>query len=258
MISERKTMIELNSVHTYFISDAHLGARNLADNERREKILLNFLEHIKGKGSALFIVGDLFDFWFEYKNVIPKEHFKIIAKLIELKEARTEIFYIAGNHDYWIGDFLNNYIGIRHFKESAEIEISGKKFFIAHGDGLKKNDGGYRFLKKILRNKINIKLYNVIHPDIGIPLAKRVSRTSRKYTSNKHYGSDEDYIDYAGEKFSGGYDYIILAHTHRPLMKSIHHHVLMNLGDWISNFSYGYFDGSNLELKYWDTGDTGN
>jgi len=246
-------MIQINCQQTYFIADAHLGAKNLDDNHRREQIILEFLNHIKRDNSTLFIVGDLFDFWFEYNKVIPKEHFKVICKLYELKSENMEIFHVAGNHDFWIGNFLKNSLEIEHFENSVEVDISGKKFFIAHGDGLKQKDKGYRFLKKILRNKINIKLYKSLHPDFGIPFAKKVSRTSRKYTTNKKYGSDDEYFDFAKKKFSSGFDNVILAHTHRPVIEKIESKTFINLGDWINSFTYGYFDGKKLELKKWKT-----
>jgi len=233
------------------MSDAHLGARTLNDNLQRERKVLSFFDYVKNERSSLFIVGDLFDFWFEYRNVLPKENLKIIAKLLELKEKKIEVFYVAGNHDFWIGNFLKNELGIEYFEYSAEIEISGKKFYIVHGDGLKKSDKGYRIIKKVLRNRFNIFLYKLIHPDIGIPLAKRVSRTSRIYTSNKDYGSDEEYKEFAEKKFLQGFDYIIFGHTHKPDERKINEKKLMNIGDWITNFTYAYFDGKNLELKKW-------
>ncbi len=222
----------------YFLSDAHLGAAPEQKERVKEKRLLALLDQIKKDGDRLYILGDLFEFWFEYKNVVPKEHLDILIRLKELTEEGVKVIYVAGNHDFWLGDFLSEEIGIDIHKESLSVEHQGKRIFIIHGDGLAKKDRGYRILKKILRNRTNIWLYRQLPPDIGIPLAKKVARLSRSHTSKKeHYL--EDYIDFAKEKIDQGHDAVVMGHTHHPMIRDLGNGIYLNVGDWIENFTYG-------------------
>ena len=232
-----------------FISDAHLG--NGIDDEKREEKLIDFLDKNLNSETLLFIVGDLFDFWFEYKSAVPKGHYKLFARLIDIVKQGSKIYYIAGNHDFWVGSFFEKEIGIVFCPEPLTAELFNKKMYIMHGDGLKKKDWGYRFLKRVFRNRLNIFLYRWLHPDIGIPFAKRMSKTSRDYTSEKDYGSDSEYIDFAKTKFENGFDVVILAHSHKPVSESFEGKYYINSGDWIENFSYILMTEDSIELKYW-------
>ncbi len=230
----------------YFISDAHLGAKK--NEEIKTKRLMSFLHYINKSNNTLFIVGDLFDFWFEYNYVIPYKHFSILCMLNKMIGNNVKIKYITGNHDFWIGNFFKD-MGIKIYKDPITISINSKLFYIAHGDGLLKADYGYRVLKKIIRNPLNIKLYNLIHPDIGIALAQFFSKLSRN-KKIKNYRNE--YIEFAKDKFSKGFDNIILGHTHIPFKFNQNGKKLINIGDWINHFTYGYLENNKLELKYWD------
>jgi len=231
----------------YFISDAHLGAEEKEKEKIKEERLVSFLNKIKEDSESLYILGDMFEFWFEYKNVIPKDHFKVLSQLRNLVDSGIRVSYVVGNHDFWLGDFLTERIGIRIFKDPIEVAHQGKKIFIAHGDGLAKWDLGYKILKKILRNRVNIFLYRQIPPDIGYPLAKFVAGKSRAQANRREASYLDDYKKFAYEKIRQGFDAVILAHTHTPTLEnlgdnptnSLQGGIYLNIGDWFKHFTYG-------------------
>lgn len=235
----------------YFFSDAHLGLGSREEERKKESRLLSFLDHIQKDANQLFIVGDLFDAWFEYRTVIPKGFHRIITKLEDLLHNNIEIHYLAGNHDYWQMSFFRDELGVIFHKDSYETVIDSKKFLIHHGDGFEKNDRGYRIFKKILRNPLNISLYSWIHPDIGIRLARFFSKRSRKFNSVKLQSKNEGIIKFATEKIGSGFDYIIMGHYHQPDVKQIGNGVYINLGDWITHSSYVVAVNGTVELKFW-------
>lgn len=237
---------------TFFFSDAHLGASTLKNEKLKEEKLLSFFDHVSLNGDRLFIVGDLFDFWFEYRTVIPKGYTRILSGLSRLSELGMEMHYIAGNHDFWMKNYLTREFGIIMHFDDMDYTIRGKKFYIFHGDGLAKDDVGYRFIKRIFRNRVNIFLYSLLHPDVGIPLARWVSSLSRRHTRQNMPPDDEDYLKLALQKFEEGFDYAIFGHLHFPKYQEFGQKVYVNLGDWIDNFSYAEFDGRNLKLLKWE------
>jgi UDP-2,3-diacylglucosamine hydrolase len=236
---------------TYFISDVHLGEQPESIEKKRVKQFIKFLREIEKSASSIFFVGDLFDFWFEYKYVIPKKHFAVIHQLASMREKNINITYLAGNHDFWLGQFFNRELGIQTADNEWTGEIDGKRFFLFHGDGVAKKDYGYRFLKKLLRNRFSIKLYQWIHPDWGIPFARFVSGSSRQYTNHIELNDHTDYIEFAKERFTEQYDYVIMGHRHNPYVYDEEGKKYINLGDWLHYFSYAVFDGSELAIKYY-------
>lgn len=236
----------------FFISDIHIGSGAKSEEEKKLNQLISFFNYINQSGNQLFIVGDLFDFWFEYNHVVPNSYFKIFYQIHELVKNNVAVHFLPGNHDSWVKNFFTDQVGMRVHPEILTFEIQGKQLFLFHGDGISKKDVGYRILKKIFRSPINIFLYRLLHPDIGIPLAKLMSTGSRKHTAGKELNDEEDYINFAMEKFNLGFDCVIVGHTHKPLHKKINNHVLLNLGDWIDYFSYGKLEGGNLTLNYWN------
>lgn len=156
----------------YFFSDAHLGLGERPEEHRKEQYLVRFVEFIKRDAERVFIVGDLFDYWFEYKTVVPKGYFRLFTKLSELTEQGIRVSFIAGNHDFWIKDYFRVEMGVEVHVEPLELEIRKKRFLIHHGDGILHDDTGYRILKKILRNKMTIFLFSLIHPDITDAIAR--------------------------------------------------------------------------------------
>lgn len=237
---------------TYFFSDAHLGLGSKEEDRHKEHRLLRFLETIGPDADQLFIVGDLFDYWFEYRTVVPKGYFRLFAHLADLTDRGVSISYLAGNHDFWMKGYFPDELGIKVFAEPIERSIGGKRFYIHHGDGLLKRDTGYRILKKVLRNKANIFLFSLVHPDLTGAIARWSSRTSRKHTGNKTY-EEGDMLEFAAKKIAEGFDYVIMGHNHRSLYRNIGGGVYVNLGDWIEENTYAEFDGKNLRLKRWSS-----
>ncbi|MGD0035992.1 MAG: UDP-2,3-diacylglucosamine diphosphatase [Bacteroidota bacterium] len=235
---------------TYFFSDAHLGLGSVEEDRQKELRLIRFLNFIQQDAVQIYIVGDLFDYWFEYKSVVPKKYFRLFAKLAELTEQNIRIFFIAGNHDFWVKNYFRDELGIEVHFNPVEAEIGGNRFLIHHGDGLLKDDLGYKILKKILRSRINIFLFSLIHPDIAGWLARWSSRTSRQYTSKREYEST-GMVDFAATKIKEGYDFVVMGHNHVPSCQTIDGGVYVNLGDWIFENTYAVFDGKKIKLKKW-------
>jgi UDP-2,3-diacylglucosamine hydrolase len=237
----------------YFISDAHLGLQSKDEERLKEFVLLKFLDEIKKDAKELFIVGDLFDFWIEYRSVVPKGHYKLLTKISELVENNIKITYLAGNHDFWRGNYFKNEFGIDIQHTYIIREINNKKFFIHHGDGLAYKDFGYKVLKKILRNRVSQFLYSLLHPDIGIWLAKTSSASSREYTSTKDYSKSDGLKNFAIQKIHEGYDYVLMGHRHFPHRYKDEKGLYINLGDWYRNFSYTvYKDGELKCMRFYD------
>ncbi len=233
----------------YFFSDVHLGLESDERERLKEKKLIDFLDEASKDASEIFIVGDLFDCWIEYKQVVPKGFYKLLTKISMLVESGIKINYIAGNHDFWKGNYFRNEFGIEICHEHIERVIEGKKFFIHHGDGFAYNDSGYRILKKILRSKLSQKIYSFIHPDIGIWLAKGTSETSRVHTGDKDYSVKDGLRDSAFAKIDEGFDYVVMGHRHLPQMVKHNDGYYVNLGDWIKHSSFGMFRNGNFELN---------
>lgn len=236
----------------FFLSDVHLGH----DAPDREAVKLQrldrFFETVASKGERLYILGDLFDFWFEYKHAIPKNHLAVLFMLSRLIQSGVKITYITGNHDFWLGDMLSRSLSIDVHRDDLSVELYGKKLLLIHGDGLAKNDRGYRMLKRIMRNRVNIFLYRQIPPDIGIPFARWCSRRSRLHTSQRPKESFlQEYRDYAEEKLREDYDIVVCAHTHHPEIISLGSGVYVNTGDWTEHFTYAVMNEGGIELKQW-------
>lgn len=235
----------------FFLSDVHLGLQDKQQERAKERLLLSFLSHVEKNGEQLFIVGDLFDYWFEYRHVIPRGYHHVLSKLASLVEKGIAVHYLAGNHDFWLKDFFPVELGIPVYHDPFGMTLRGKQFYFHHGDGLSLNDTGYLILKKILRSRISIFLYSLLHPDWTAPLAQGSSKTSRRYTGNKDFGENDGMIKFAEEKISSGYDIVIMGHRHTPSEHRSTNGVYINLGDWITHHSYAEFDGKTIELKKW-------
>ncbi len=242
----------------YFLSDFHLGAPDVHNSLIREKKIVAFLDLIQYNASAIFIVGDVFDFWYEYKTVIPKGYVRLLGKLAELTDKGLPIYFFVGNHDMWMKNYFQNELNIPVYFEPKTFEWNNKKFYIGHGDGLGPGDEGYKFIKKIFRNKLCQWLFGQLHPTWGMGLANYFSKKSREKTgtSDEHFlGEDGEWlIVYCKEILQKEhFDYFIFGHRHFPIDFTLNeksHYI--NLGDWIRNFTYATFDGSNVELKKWE------
>jgi UDP-2,3-diacylglucosamine hydrolase len=247
-------MIPAPGKKIYFISDFHLGAPNFTQSLVREKRVVEFLHAIEEDVDSLFILGDIFDFWFEYKQVVPKGYTRLLGRLAEMSDKGIPIHVFTGNHDLWMRGYFENELRIRVYQEPKIFEWSGKKFFIGHGDGLGPGDYGYKRLKKIFRHPVCQWMFRQLHPDMGIGLAQYFSRTSREATGNsdQHFlGAEKEWlIQYCYRKLEQHpIDYFIFGHRHFPIDFSLNERSrYINTGDWIRHFSYAVFNGESLQL----------
>ena len=240
----------------FFLSDFHLGAPNAADSLIREKRILSFLSVIEQDAEEIFILGDMFDFWFEYKYVVPKGFVRLLGKLASMVDNGIKIHFFVGNHDMWMKDYFQKELNIDVYFEPYDFLLKGKKFLIGHGDGLGPGDKGYKFIKKIFRHPISQWSFGMLPPVMGMGLANYFSRKSKAQpgTTNEVYqGEDKEWlVSYCKERLvQKHYDYFVFGHRHLPLdIVLANQSRYINLGDWIQYFSYAEFDGEKLELKY--------
>lgn len=235
----------------FFVSDLHLGLQDKEKEEKKEKLFVDFLKFIESEADELYILGDLFDYWFEYRRVIQKGFFRTLSALKELTESGIKIHYFIGNHDFLHRDFFETEIGVQVYKDSVIKELNGKKFFLAHGDGMVKNDIGYKILKKILRNKFLQQIYSLIHPDLGISIASSTSKKSRDYTAGKNYGEIDGLMEAAKLQIDKGIDYVIFGHSHARAYEKYKNGFYINLGSWLSQPCYGLFKENSFEILDW-------
>ena len=245
----------MNKKH-YFFSDVHLGVKPGSEDKEKERKLVGFLEHIRSDADTIFIVGDLFDCWIEYRKVVPKGYFRTLAKLNEISEQGVKLHFFSGNHDFWLNTYLRDEVGMEMHYDGYAAEIEGRKFYITHGDGLSKGDVGYKIIKKILRSRVNQFLYSLVHPDFGIWLAQKSSTTSRHENDEFARGS-VGMKNFAESKIKEGFDYVIMGHYHKPqniqIESGTHKGYYITLGDWIKNDTYGVFSDGKFEIKQWNS-----
>lgn len=241
----------------YFLSDFHLGAPDYESSLAREKRVVQFLDEIRKDAAVLFILGDLFDFWFEYKKVVPKGYVRILGKLAELTDNGIAVHFFVGNHDMWMRGYFEKELNIHVYYEPQEFEFNGKKFLIGHGDGLGPGDHRYKLMKKVFRNQFSQALFGMLHPSAGIGLADYFSKKSRGKAAEKdeHFlGEDKEWlIVFAKETLRKRHiDFFIFGHRHLPIeFKLNDKSIYINLGDWIKYNSYAVFENANVSLKYY-------
>ncbi len=242
----------------YFLSDFHLGVPDYESSLVREKKVVAFLESIRHDAAEIFIVGDMFDFWYEYKTVVPKGYTRLLGKLAAITDSGIPIHFFMGNHDMWMNGYFEKELNIPVYHEPQIFEYSGKEFYIGHGDGLGPGDHKYKFLKKIFRSKTCKWFFGQLHPTWGIGIANYFSRKSRIKTmqsDKKFLGEDKEWlIIYCREVLAKKhYDFFIFGHRHFPMDYTLNNKSrYINLGDWIRDFTYAVFDGSDMQLKKWE------
>jgi UDP-2,3-diacylglucosamine hydrolase len=239
----------------YFVSDFHLGIPDRVATKERERRICAWLDEIRQDAAILYLVGDLFDTWFEYKNVVPKGFTRFLGKLASLADEGLPMEAFTGNHDLWMRGYFEEELGIPVHHAPIHREYNGKKFLIAHGDGLGPGDHGYKLLKKVLRSRLTQWLYRRIHPDTGIGLAGWFSRLGPKHTNKEEefVPEKEWLVQYSLEVLKTEHiDYFLFGHRHIAIEYPLPNESLyINLGDWLHYDSYAVFDGSNLNLKYY-------
>lgn len=242
---------------TFFASDFHLGAPNKEKSLERERFIVQWLTEIKSETEALYLMGDLFDFWFDYDTVVPKGYVRLLAKIAEFTDAGIPVYVFTGNHDMWLFGYFEDELGVEIIREPIEKTIMGKKFYLAHGDGLGPGDRGYKFIKKVFENKLCQFAFKWLHPDAGIGLANYFSRKSRASTGDsdaEFLGVDNEWLIIHSKEIlkEKEVDYLVYGHRHYPLKISLNKAEYINLGDWIRYFTYGVFDGDTFELKQYE------
>jgi len=238
--------------HTYFISDMHLGLP-LYDKAERERKVVRWLDSVKSTAKEIYLLGDVFDFWWEYKHVVPRGFVRFLGKLAELTDSGVSIYLIIGNHDLWIRDYLTQECGVKVYHKPQEVRIGSKTFFLAHGDGLGKQDKAYKVLRKIFTNRPLQKLYSMLHPYWGMGFGHIWSKSSRLYkgVAIPFAGERENLFQLAAQKSAQEkIDYFIFGHRHTPVLVELPSGAQMAiLSDWIVGSTYADFDGEKLELK---------
>ncbi|MFD2551444.1 UDP-2,3-diacylglucosamine diphosphatase [Bizionia sediminis] len=239
----------------YFASDNHLGAPTAEASRPREQKFVAWLDTIKSDAAAIFLLGDLFDFWFEYKTVVPKGFTRTLGKLAEISDSGIPIYFFVGNHDLWMNGYFEEELGIPVYHKPQEFTFNNKTFLIGHGDGLGPGDTGYKRMKKLFTNPFSKWLFRWLHPDIGVKLAQYMS------VKNKLISGDEDakflgeanewLVQYCKRKLETKHtDFFVFGHRHLPLEINLNKHSkYINLGDWIHYYTYGVFDGNHLIVK---------
>lgn len=240
----------------YFVSDAHLGSLLSSDGHEHEIKLVRWLDFVKKDAEVIYLLGDIFDFWFEYKTVVPKGFVRLFGKLAELTDAGVEIHFFIGNHDLWTFGYFEEEIGLKVHYEPQIVTLHGKNFFLAHGDGLESQEKGFNVIRKIFHNKFLQKVFMLIPPRIGQNFGYAWSKSNRSkilHQDNGYKGEDQEQL----VRFAKNYqsvppiDYFVFGHRHIDLMLQLKNDSrLIILGDFVSIFSYGVFDGTDFRLEY--------
>ena len=241
----------------YFASDNHLGLPNALESRVREKHFVAWLEDIQKDAAAIYLLGDLFDFWFEYKTVVPKGFVRVLGKLAELSDAGIPITYFVGNHDLWMRDYFQKELNITVHHQPLTLTAGTYRFFIGHGDGLGPGEKGYKRMKKLFTHSLSKWFFRWLHPDWGVRLGQHLSQKSKLISGEedvKFLGEDKEWlVIYSKRKLQKEhFDYFVFGHRHLPLeIKLSDKSQYTNLGDWITHNTYAEFDGKRLALKTW-------
>ena len=242
----------------YFSSDNHLGAPTKEKSFPREQKFVKWLDEIKHDAAAIFLLGDLFDFWFEYKTVVPRGFTRVLGKLAEITDSGIPVYYFVGNHDLWMNGYFEEELNIPVYHKPQEYTFNDKTFFIGHGDGLGPGDKGYKRMKKVFTNPLAKWFYRWLHPDWGVKLAQHLSVKNKIISGDedvKFLGEENEWlVQYCKRKVEEKHrDYFVFGHRHLPLEIEVgENSKYINLGDWITYYTYGVFDGEKMELKTYD------
>jgi len=257
-----RTLLQISLMRQkiYFASDFHLGIPSHDQSLEREKKLVDWLEFVRADAAEVYLMGDLFDFWFEYKTAIPRGYARLLGKLAEITDDGIPVHLFRGNHDMWAFDYLTSELNIQLHRDPEFRDFNGRHFYLAHGDGLGPGDHGYKFIKKVFANRMNQWLFRLLHPDLGITLALYLSRRSRRANIEKENRVEDRNLKLIQQritvhsnellKLHPELDYLIYGHYHYPLDVTINGRARqLVLGDWLTHFTYAVFDGEEMELK---------
>ncbi|MDO6761821.1 UDP-2,3-diacylglucosamine diphosphatase [Tamlana sp. 2_MG-2023] len=239
----------------YFASDNHLGAPTAEASRPREKKFVAWLDEVKHDAAAIFLLGDMFDFWMEFKSVVPKGFTRTLGKLAEISDSGIPIYYFVGNHDLWMNGYFEEELNIPVYHKPKEFTFNDKTFFIGHGDGLGPGDKGYKRMKKVFTNPFCKWLFRWLHPDLGVRMAQHLSVKNKLISGDddaKFLGEDNEWlVQYCKRKLEEKHrDYFVFGHRHLPLNIDLENNSkYINLGDWINYYTYGVFDGETMALE---------
>lgn len=243
----------------YFASDFHLGANALQTSDEREKKIVRWLDSIHDDVQELYLLGDVFDHWYEYKKVVPKGYLRLFGKLMEMRDDNIPIYFFTGNHDMWMFKYFEEEFGIPIYREPILKEMGGKNFLIGHGDGLGPGDHGYKMIKSIFNNPVCQWIFGWLHPDIGIRMMQYFSLKSRLYTGEEApFGPPEKewLVQFVEDDIQKHHiDYYIFGHRHLPIDYTLSNGQsrYINLGEWMYASSYGVWDGKDMQLHFFDS-----
>jgi len=243
----------------YFVSDFHLGAAGQLSSIDREKKLLRFFNSISKDAEKIYLLGDVFDYWFEYNRVVPKGFVRVLGKFAEMRDSGIEIEFFTGNHDIWMYSYFEDEFDIPIHREPLRVEHQGKSMLLGHGDGLGPGDKNYKFIKKVFTNRILQILYGMIHPNLGLRLMRKFSNKSREHSSPEELsflGPEKEWLVQYSESYilENEVDYLVFGHRHLPIDYSLSNGEsrYVNLGDWLSHYSYARMENGNLELLFFE------
>ncbi len=241
---------------TFFVSDCHFPSRHGAA-EHRKATFLAFLDMVGRNGEALYLLGDIFDFWFEYREVIPRYHLDLLGELRELTLAGVGLTFIGGNHDYWAGRFWREEVGARVVYGSVQENLGGFEVHLLHGDGVGSGDYAYRLLKVVLRSPVAIRAFSLLHPNVAVSLARRASAMSEPKDEQYRIMSNQKLAALATQKGGEGVALLVAGHSHRPELRRAGQAVFLNVGDWVEHFTYARLLGDQVTLWQWGRGPLG-
>lgn len=253
-----QTIQSLEGKKLYFASDFHLGAPSKQGSLEREKKIVRWLDMVKQDAHTIFLLGDIFDFWFEYKHAIPKGYIRLQGKLAELTDSGIPVVFFTGNHDMWMFDYFTKEINIPIYRKPIVLDVANKRLLIGHGDGLGPGDYAYKFLKKVFESKVCQWLFARLHPNFGIGIANFWSRKSRISNAKKDEDTFKDEKEFLWQyckeiEAKKHHDYYIFGHRHLPLDLEVGDNSrYFNLGEWVNHYTYGVFDGDKFELKIFE------
>ena len=235
----------------YFIADVHLGSPDGPRPARtQEDTLIAFLRSIRGDAEALYIVGDLFDFWFEYRNSVLTTGARVLFELYALAQSGTRVVYVPGNHDLWLGSYLSKAVGMETPDGPIAVEHQGLRLYLAHGDEFR-SDWRFRFSRGILKNRLCIALFRVLHPDLGLWIARVASRVSEFCVGRRPWRGREVYLDGARSRLAAGFDVVVCGHYHQPICEHVGDGTLVVLGDWLTEDTYAVLENGRIGIRRW-------
>ena len=238
---------------SFFVSDIHFGLQSVQEEDVKQERFEKLCGIVAQKGNSLYMVGDILDYWMEFRHVIPKCFDGFLCRLRELVHEGVEVHYYAGNHDFYLGDYFKKSLGVETWYGAQEIFIDGKRFIITHGDGLDRTDIGYRLFVKLVRNRFNVSLLSNLQPDLAIVIMRKFSRLSRKHGSSNMQGESDFLVRHADAMASEkDFDYFVCGHSHMQGRKTLSnaHSEYINLGTWIDGiYPYGVFEEGVFSLK---------